>query len=314
MADDNKKQAAPKTNGGSPSTGECVLGIVGGTGIYGVEAMDASTVEELEVWTPYGATSSKIRCGTVAGLRVAFVARHDVNHRHLPSEIPFRANIWALKSLGVRYLLSVSAVGSLREEMKPLDIVLADQFIDHTRLRRETFFGDGVIAHTSAAEPVCAEFRARVAGAIGRVALDTESTRVHNGGTYVCIEGPAFSSKAESNMYRRAYEAHVIGMTMCPEVKLALEAEMAYAIVAMVTDYDCWHADHDSVTVEQVVATLKKNGENAQKIVTQVIKELAAEQFASKHHDALKFAVLTPKDKMPPQRVAELRPILKKYL
>lgn len=271
-----------------------------------------SNRQDVVISTPYGATSSPIIVGQVSGIKIAFLARHDVGHRLLPSEIPYRANFYALKLLGVKYVLSLSACGSLREELAPCDVVLVDQFVDRTKSRADTFFGNGVVAHPAMAEPVCPNFRAVLRQALTAV---PKPPKVHDTGIYVCMEGPAFSTKAESEFYRFAYKGSVIGMTACPEYKLAKEAEMAYAVVAMVTDYDCWHSSHESVSVEMVMANLKKNGDLAQQVVLQIAKLFASGGApASSAHSAMKFAVMTPRTAINDARYAELRPILQKYM
>lgn len=284
------------------------IGIIGGTGVYGIDGLEAK--EELVVPTPYGLPSSKIIVGTLDGVKVAFLARHDTNHRLTPSEIPFRANIYALKLLGVKYILSFGAVGSLREELKPLDVVLVDQYIDKTKLRCETFFGEGIIAHVSLAEPVCHKFKSLVKEAAESIKLP--GVIIHEKGTYICIEGPGFSSKSESHYYR-TIGGSVIGMTACPEIKLAREAEIAYALVALVTDYDCWHPDHGNVTVEMVVKTLHANGNNAKLIVKQVVNKLKDNKFASDAHNSLRDAILTHQHNIPPTTYEKLKPIISKY-
>eukprot|EP01100_Stratorugosa_tubuloviscum_P002013 TRINITY_DN145_c2_g1_i1.p1 TRINITY_DN145_c2_g1~~TRINITY_DN145_c2_g1_i1.p1 ORF type:complete len:294 (+),score=156.82 TRINITY_DN145_c2_g1_i1:122-1003(+) len=284
------------------------IGIIGGTGVYGVNGLEETT--DIQIETPFGTPSSPIRIGKLSGITVAFLARHGIGHRLSPSEIPFRANIYALKKLGVKYLLSLSAVGSLQEQFAPLDIVLIDQFIDRTKARQDTFFGNGVVAHVSMAEPACPIFRDLIVNSVKQIKLEG---KLHSGGTYICIEGPAFSSKAESNFYR-IIQGHVIGMTAVPEIKLAHEAEIAYACVAFVTDYDCWHPDHDSVTVEMVIKTLHKNGEQAQEIVKAVVAKLAASPFTSKAHSACQFSIMTPAANISQENKQILAPIISKYI
>jgi 5'-methylthioadenosine phosphorylase len=240
---------------------------------------------------------------------VAFLARHGRNHTLLPSELPFRANIYAMKQLGVEYLISASAVGSLKEEAKPLDMVVPDQFLDRTKNRVSTFFGEGIVAHISFGDPVCHNLAEVLATAI---AEDLPEVTLHQGGTYVCMEGPAFSTRAESNLYR-SWGCTVIGMTNLPEAKLAREAEIAYATLALVTDYDCWHSDHDSVTVDIVVANLQRNAKNAQKVIQSVVQRLAQAAPPSSAHTALKQAILTPLDKVPQSTRSKLEVILRKY-
>ncbi len=268
------------------------IGVIGGSGLYSMEALQ--NVEELQIETPYGAPSDKIVTGEIDGISVAFLARHGQGHRLIPSEVPYRANIYALKKIGVRYLISMSAVGSLSERMKPLDMVIPDQFIDLTRHRNSSFFGDGAVAHVSMADPVCSE----VADALSRAinALD-ESVQVHHGATYVCIEGPQFSSKAESHWYR-GMGAHIIGMTNMPEAKLAREAQIAYATLAMVTDFDCWHPREAHVTADMAIANLMKNAERAQKIAVATIRILGAEKPVSIVHTALSNSLVTQPNSM----------------
>jgi 5'-methylthioadenosine phosphorylase len=285
------------------------IGIIGGSGLYKMDAL--TDVEEVRIETPFGDPSDALIVGTLEGTRVAFLARHGRNHHLLPSELPFRANIYAMKSLGVEYLISASAVGSLKEEAKPLDMVVPDQFIDRTKNRISTFFGEGIVAHVSFGDPICPNLANVISGAVASLNL-TEST-LHRGGTYVCMEGPAFSTKAESNLHR-SWGATVIGMTNLPEAKLAREAEIAYATLALVTDYDCWHPDNDSVTVEMVIGNLQRNATNAQKVIQATVKHLAENPPASDAHSALKFAILTPLDQVPATTKEKLNLLLKKYL
>jgi 5'-methylthioadenosine phosphorylase len=229
----------------------------------------------------------------------------------MPSELPFRANIYALKSLGVQYLISASAVGSLQAEAKPLDMVIPDQFIDRTRQRISTFFGDGIVAHISFGHPICPALAQVLGDAIAD--LNLPEVTLHRQGTYVCMEGPAFSTQAESNLYR-SWGGTVIGMTNLPEAKLAREAEIAYATLALVTDYDCWHPDHDNVTVDLVLENLRHNAQNAQRVIQATVKQLAQTNPPSKAHRALKSAILTPLDKVPEDRKAQLKLLLQNYL
>jgi len=285
------------------------IGIIGGTGVYGVEGM--TNIQELDVDTPYGKPSCKIVVGTVEEVVIAFIARHDTSHRLLPNEVPYAANIYALKVLGVKYILAFTAVGSLREDYKPSDIVLVDQYIDRTYSRRQTFFSDGIIVHIAFGDPVCRTFKSLVKEALEP--LKASNTTIHEEGTLVVMEGPAFSTKAESNMYR-LWGASLIGMTAIPEAKLAREAEIAYVTVALVTDYDCWHPDHDDVTVDIVMNNLKRNGLNAQKAVIEVVKKIKENRFVSKAHSALRDAILTPIDHIPEATKTRLAPILGPYL
>jgi 5'-methylthioadenosine phosphorylase len=287
---------------------EAKIGIVGGSGLYKMDAL--KDVKEVKVETPFGIPSDAFVVGQLEGATVAFLARHGRNHHLLPSELPFRANIYAMKQLGVEYIISASAVGSLKEGVKPLDMVVPDQFIDRTKNRVSTFFGEGLVAHITFGDPVCPNLANLVADAVA--SLDLSEVNLHRGGTYVCMEGPAFSTKAESNLYR-SWGATVIGMTNLTEAKLAREAEIAYATLALVTDYDCWHLDHDSVTVEMVVANLQRNAINAQKAIQEAVKRLSLNPPESAAHSALKYAVLTPPDKIPSAIKEKLALLLKKY-
>jgi len=288
---------------------EARIGIIGGSGLYKMDAL--KNVEEVQIQTPFGYPSDAVILGTLDGTRVAFLARHGRNHTLLPSELPFRANIYAMKQLGVEYLISASAVGSLKEEAKPLDMVMPDQFIDRTKHRISTFFGEGIVAHITFGDPVCKNLAAVLADAIA--SLNLPDVTLHRGGTYVCMEGPAFSTKAESNLYR-SWGATVIGMTNLPEAKLAREAEIAYATLALVTDYDCWHPDHDSVTVEMVINNLQKNAVNAQKVIQETVRQLTENPPNSDAHSALKYAILTPLDKVSAATKEKMGLILQKYL
>jgi 5'-methylthioadenosine phosphorylase len=288
---------------------ESLIGIIGGSGLYKMESL--KDIEEVQVQTPFGSPSDVLILGNLDGTRVAFLARHGRNHTLLPSELPFRANIYAMKKLGVKYILSASAVGSLKEEVKPLDMVVPDQFIDRTKNRVSTFFGEGIVAHIAFGDPVCKNLAGVVADAIA--GLNLSDVTLHRGGTYVCMEGPAFSTKAESNLYR-SWGATIIGMTNLPEAKLAREAEIAYATIALVTDYDCWHPDHDSVTVEMVVNNLQKNAVNAQKVIQETVRRLSENPPTSDAHSALQYAILTNLEKAPAQTKEKLELLLKKYI
>jgi 5'-methylthioadenosine phosphorylase len=285
------------------------FGIIGGSGLYQMEGLQ--DVHEIRLDTPFGAPSDAIALGTLDGARVAFLARHGRGHALLPSEIPFRANIWALKKLGVEYLLSVSSVGSLAEHMAPRDMVLPDQFIDRTMHRDGSFFGQGAVAHISFAQPVCAALTEVVAAAFADCRL--AQTPLHRGGTYVCIEGPAFSTYAESQLYR-SWGAALIGMTNLPEARLAREAEIAYATLALVTDFDCWHPHHASVTAEMAIGHLLHNAANAQSVLRACIRRLAAAPPPSEAHQALKQALVTPVSAMSAAVRERLAPLLAKYL
>ncbi|MEM6449683.1 MAG: S-methyl-5'-thioadenosine phosphorylase [Cyanobacteria bacterium P01_D01_bin.105] len=297
------------TGATSPLDQPVKIGIIGGSGLYKMESL--TDVREINVETPFGKPSDALIVGKIDGISVAFLARHGRGHTLMPSELPFRANIYAMKSLGVEYLISASAVGSLKAEAKPVDMVIPDQFIDRTKNRVSTFFGEGIVAHISFGDPVCKNLAKVLADSVDSQNL--AGVDLHRGGTYVCMEGPAFSTKAESNMYR-SWDATVIGMTNLPEAKLAREAEIAYATLAMVTDYDCWHPDHDSVTVEMVIGNLMKNAVNAQKVIAEVVKRLSEHPPESEAHSALKYAVITPLDKAPAATKEKLSLLLQKYL
>jgi 5'-methylthioadenosine phosphorylase len=285
------------------------IGIIGGSGLYKMEAL--KDVREVQVDTPFGQPSDAIIVGELDGTQVAFLARHGRDHTFSPSEVPFRANVYAMKSLGVEYIISASAVGSLKAEAKPLDMVIPDQFIDRTKNRASSFFGEGIIAHIAFGDPVCPNLAKVLSDSIN--ALNLPDLTLHQGGTYVCMEGPAFSTKAESNLYR-SWGATIIGMTNLPEAKLAREAEIAYATLAMVTDYDCWHPDHDNVTVEMVIGNLMKNAVNAQQIIRETVRRLTENPPTSDAHSALKSAIITPLDKAPVATKEKLGLLLKKYL
>ena len=284
------------------------IGVIGGSGLYKMDAL--KDVREVKLSTPFGNPSDALIVGELEGATVAFLARHGRNHHLMPTELPFRANIHAMKQLGVEYIISASAVGSLKEAAKPLDMVIPDQFIDRTKNRVSTFFGEGLVAHIAFGDPVCPNLAGIMADAVE--SLDLSESNLHRGGTYVCMEGPAFSTKAESNLYR-SWGATVIGMTNLPEAKLAREAEIAYATLALVTDYDCWHLDHDSVTVDMIIENLQKNAVNAQKVIQATVKRLNANPPESIAHSALKYAILTPPDKIPPATKEKLALLTKKY-
>ena len=288
---------------------ETKIGIIGGSGLY--KMADLKDVKEVQISTPFGSPSDALIVGTLAENSVAFLARHGRNHTLLPSEVPYRANIYAMKQLGVEYIISASAVGSLKAEAKPLDMVVPDQFIDRTKNRVSTFFGEGIVAHIAFADPVCSQLAKVLTEAIA--SLNLIDVTLHRGGTYICMEGPAFSTKAESHLYR-SWGATVIGMTNLPEAKLAREAEIAYATLALVTDYDCWYPDHDSVTVEMVIANLQRNATNAQKVIQETVKRLSENPPPSEAHSALKYAILTPLDKVSQETKQKLELLLKKYM
>lgn len=285
------------------------IGIIGGSGLYQMEALQNPREQALE--TPFGSPSDAYLLGELAGTAVAFLARHGRGHHLLPSEIPFRANIHGFKQLGVEYLISVSAVGSLTASIKPLDLVLPDQFIDRTRGRVSTFFGDGVVAHIGFGKPICSRLAAVMGDAIE--SLNLPEVTLHREGTYVCMEGPAFSTLAESELYR-SWGGSVIGMTNLPEAKLAREAELAYATLALVTDYDCWHPEHAQVTVEMILENLQRNVNNAQAVILETVRRLGENPPPSSAHSALKHAIYTRLDQAPPETLEKLRLLLGKYL
>ena len=281
------------------------IGIIGGSGLYHMPGIER--VREVRLTTPFGKPSDAYVLGDLEGRRVAFLARHGRGHVLMPTELNFRANIYGMKKLGVQQIISVSAVGSLREDLRPLNMVLPHQFFDRTRHRASTFFGGGIVAHVSFADPVCPVVVKALRNAC-------EATRVacHDGGTYVCMEGPAFSTKAESSTYR-AWGMDVIGMTNLQEAKLAREAEICYATLAMVTDYDCWHPEHDAVTVSQVVEYLTRNVENAQKVIRAAVRSLPKER-ACKCGSALANAILTDRKKIPARAKKKLALLVGKYV
>jgi 5'-methylthioadenosine phosphorylase len=281
------------------------IGIIGGSGLYSMPGL--SDVREVRQETPFGEASDPYVLGTLEGRKVAFLARHGRGHRILPTELNFRANVYGFKQLGVERIVSVSAVGSLKEEHKPLDFVIPDQFFDRTRHRVDTFFGNGIVAHIAFADPVCPQLSTVVEGACKKAGVTGK-----RGGTYLNMEGPQFSTKAESNIYR-SWGMDVIGMTNLQEAKLAREAEICYVTVAMVTDYDCWHPHHDSVTVDQIVAVLVKNAENAAKVVRETVAAMPADRTC-KCEAALAHAILTDRDKIPAATRKNLSLILDKYL
>jgi 5'-methylthioadenosine phosphorylase len=281
------------------------IGIIGGSGLYDMAEVTDRT--EQTVATPFGEPSGPYVLGTLRGKRVAFLARHGAGHRVSPSELNFRANIFGFKRLGVEYLLSASAVGSLKEEYKPLDIVIPDQFVDRTKGRASTFFGRGLVAHVGFAHPFCKPL-STIAYESGKKAGAT----VHKGGAYVCMEGPQFSTLAESKLYR-SWGMDIIGMTNLQEAKLAREAEICYSTIALVTDYDCWHPDHDSVTVEMIIANLTQNARTAQQIIANAVERLPFERTCE-CASALKYALITRPDAIPEQVKQDLAPLVGKYL
>jgi len=281
------------------------IGIIGGSGLY--DMADVTDRKDIALTTPFGEPSGPYVIGTLRGRRVAFLARHGAGHRIPPSELNFRANIFGMKMLGVEYILSASAVGSLKDEYRPLDIVIPDQFFDRTRGRASTFFGRGLAAHVAFAHPFC-RILSGIAYDSGRAAGAT----VHKGGTYVCMEGPQFSTLAESKLYR-SWGMDIIGMTNLQEAKLAREAEICYATLALVTDYDCWHPDHDSVTVDMVIANLLQNAKTAQKIIAGAVAQLPYARTCE-CASALKYALITRPDAITEQTKKDLAPLVGKYL
>ena len=281
------------------------IGIIGGSGLYGMSGL--TNVREERVETPFGEPSEVFVLGELEGRRVVFLARHGKGHRILPTELNFRANIYAMKALGVTSILSVSAVGSLKEEHKPTDFVVPDQFIDRTFARASTFFGEGVVGHVGFGDPVCPIVVDTFVKACEEVGVVRKK-----GGTYVCMEGPQFSTRAESNLYR-SWGADVIGMTNLQEAKLAREAEISYATLAMVTDYDCWRAGHDDVTVEQVIAVMHQNSGNAQKVVKAAVRLMPKDLSASPVQTAAKFAIMTDKSVIPAETKKKLDVLFGKY-
>ena len=284
---------------------EARIGIVGGSGLYTMGGV--TKAESVDVDTPFGKTSDSIILGLLGGERVAFLPRHGRHHHINPTGLPARANIYALKILGVERIISVSAVGSLKEELRPLNLVVPDQVIDRTRQRVNTFFEDNLVAHIAFAHPFCME----LSSLLHQAGLDSGAT-THLGGTYVVMEGPAFSTIAESRMYR-SWGADIIGMTALPEAKLAREAEICYATLACVTDYDCWREGEEAVTVEMVVATLKKNIATSQDVLSRLIPKIPTDRKCS-CGSALKDAILTPHDQIPPEQKKKLSPFLSKYV
>ena len=280
------------------------IGIIGGSGLYSMPGFDAH--EELTIDTPWGRPSDNYVVGKLSGKPVAFLTRHGRGHRISPSELNFRANIYGMKSLGVERIISLSAVGSLKEEHKPLDFVIPDQFFDRTRGRVSTFFGEGLVAHISFADPICPQLADVVISAARGAGVNAKK-----GGTYLCMEGPAFSTKAESSIYR-SWGMDVIGMTNLQEAKLAREAEICYVTVAMVTDYDCWHPEHDAVTVSDIIANLNRNAENASKVVAAAVAAMPAAR-SCKCGSALAHAIITDRKLVPESTRKKLDRIIGKY-
>lgn len=296
-----KRAAAAK---GKTNSAQAGIGIIGGSGLYTMSGL--TETREVHVNTPFGEPSDAVAVGTLEGKRVAFLARHGRGHRILPSEINYRANIYAMKLLGVEQIISVSAVGSLKEDLRPGEFLVPDQFFDRTKNRKSTFFGDGLVAHVAFAHPTCGQLSGVLADACG-----DEAVKVHPRGTYVCIEGPQFSTLAEAEVNRHL-QFDVIGMTNLTEAKLAREAEICYATIAMITDYDCWHPDHESVTAAQIIATLNQNAENAQKVLRAAVRELPP-AGSCKCGAALRHALVTDLKLVPAPTKKRLAAILKKY-
>ena len=283
---------------------EKFVGVIGGSGLYHMDGL--TDVEEIRLDTPFGAPSDAYITGRLHGVKMAFLARHGRGHRFTPSEVPYRANVYGMKMLGVSHIISVSAVGSMREDIHPGHVVVVDQFFDRTKDRASTFFGEGLVAHVGFADPVCPVLAEDL-----YVSAVEAGVPVHRGGTYICMEGPAFSTRAESRIYRQ-WGVDVIGMTNLPEAKLAREAEIPYATLALATDYDCWHQTEEDVTVDAVVAVLKQNVVNAQKIISQAVPKLRIDP-ASPAHDALRYAILTHKEGVPAAVRERLHLLVGKY-
>jgi 5'-methylthioadenosine phosphorylase len=280
------------------------VGVIGGSGLYNIEGI--KDLKEVKIKTPFGNPSDAYHCGILEGVNVVFLPRHGRGHRINPSEVNYCANIYGMKKLGVSAIISVSACGSLKEELKPMDFVIPDQFIDRTTKRQSTFFYDGIVAHVALADPVCPQI-----GDILEKSAKAINVTVHRGGTYLNMEGPQFSTRAESLLYR-SWKLDIIGMTNATEAKLAREAEIAYATLAAVTDYDCWHQTHESVTVDMIIEYLNKNVDNAKKILKKAIPQVAkVSSFAAE--DALKFAIITQRDKIPAKVKKDLNIIIGKY-
>jgi len=283
------------------------IGVIGGSGLYAMEGLE--DVREERVSTPFGDPSDAYIIGRLGEVELVFLPRHGRGHPYNPSEVNYRANIFGMKTLGVSWIISISAVGSLKEEIPPGDLVMIDQFIDRTKgVRATTFFEDGIVAHVGFADPVCLTLRGFLLESAREVGAKT-----HDGGTYVCMEGPAFSTRAESHLYR-SWGASVIGMTNLTEAKLAREAEISYATVAMSTDYDCWHEGHDDVTVEQVVATATANVAVAKELIRAAVPKIVAHEGPAPMSNALQFAIMTARDAIPAEAIERLRPIVGKYL
>jgi len=297
--------AAAKTEKSNRANTQAEIGIIGGSGLYSMNGL--TKTREVTVKTPFGEPSDAIVLGFLEGKRVAFLARHGRGHRILPGEINFRANVYAMKLLGVERIISVSAVGSLMEDLRPGEFLVPDQFVDHTKNRVSTFFGDGLVAHVGFDKPTCGQVSAALADASVHCGV-----MVHRRGTYVCIEGPQFSTLAEANMHRQL-RFEVIGMTNVTEAKLAREAEICYATIAMITDFDCWHPDHESVTASQIIATLVQNAENAQKVLREAVRAMP-DARSCKCGAALKHALVTDMKLVPKATKKKLQAIIGKYI
>ena len=296
--------ASKKAGKGKVNAAQASIGIIGGSGLYTMSGL--TDTREIRVKTPFGEPSDALVLGTLEGKRVAFLARHGRGHRILPGEINYRANIYAMKLLGVERIISASAVGSLKEDLRPGEFLVPDQFFDRTKNRASTFFGDGLVAHVAFAHPTCGQLSGVLADACAR-----ETVKVHRRGTYICIEGPQFSTRVEAEVNRQL-RFDVIGMTNLTEAKLAREAEICYATIAMITDYDCWHPDHESVTAAQIIATLNQNAENAQKVLRAAVRELPSVR-SCKCDAALQHALVTDMKLVPTATKKRLAAIIGKY-
>lgn len=290
---------------GGAKTEKATIGVIGGSGLYEMEGL--TQVKTVKVSTPFGRPSDEYLVGTLHGRRVAFLPRHGRGHRILPTDINYRANIYGMKKLGVERIISVSAVGSMKEEIKPGDIVIPDQFYDHTKHRRSTFFGNGVVAHVGMADPVCAD----LGGILSEAGVKVGAT-VHRGGAYLCMEGPQFSTRAESLTYR-TWNVEVIGMTNATEAKLAREAELCYSTIALATDYDCWHHSEEAVTVEAVLAVMKHNIETSKAMISEAVRLLSGPR-ACACGEALRNAIMTPAKLIPAKTKRDLALIIGKYV
>ncbi len=280
---------------------ERIVGVIGGTGLYEMEGIEG--LEEVRVETPFGDPSDAVLKGRLGEVTVLFLPRHGRGHRFTPTHVPYRANVYALKVLGAQWVISVSAVGSLRQDIHPGDAIVVDQFIDRTRLRANTFFEDGIVGHVEFADPVCSSLAAHLIEAARAAGV-----KVHEKGTYCCMEGPAFSTRAESNLYRQ-WGADLIGMTNLPEAKLAREAEICYATIALATDYDCWYTDHGDVTIEEIISTLKSNVVKAKKIIAEAVKGLPGRD-GCRCATALEHAIVTDPELVPEETMKRLAPII----